>query len=156
MICMVVLKMKKVILCIGNREGGDDAVGPLIADRLTDKADENLIIIDAGIAPENFTGVVKQHDPERLIIIDAVEMGRAPGEIRNVPPERIGLMHMSTHGIPLSVLIKYLRQYVQDIFLIGIQPKKMDGEMSKEVSSIIPIVVTLITEDSINKITMLD
>ena len=100
--------MKTVILCIGNRDGGDDAVGPLIADKLTKGKDENRIVIDAGIAPENFTGVVKKHHPDALIIIDAVDMNLSYGAIRRVPPERIGLMHVSTHGIPLSVLIKYL------------------------------------------------
>ena len=148
--------MKKVILCIGNREGGDDAVGPLIADRLADKADENLIVIDAGIAPENFTGVVKQHNPQRLIIIDAVEMGRDPGEIRKVPPERIGLMHISTHGIPLSVLIKYLQQYVKDIVLIGVQPKTMNGDTSEEVRNEIPLLTTRIVDDTIDEISILE
>ena len=60
-------------------------------------------------------------------------MNLKPGEIRIVPKEKIGVMHISTHGIPISVLIGYLERYVRNIFLIGIQPEKMSGEMSKSV-----------------------
>jgi len=146
---------KTVILCVGNRQGGDDAVGPYIADRLDTYQSKNLIVIDAGIAPENFTGVVKNHKPERLIIIDAVEMGLQPGEIRNVPPDRIGVMHVSTHGIPLSVLIKYFSQYIDTITLIGIQPTQMDGSLTDVLKQSGGQVIQSIVSDSIEKISIL-
>ena len=116
-----------IVMCIGNRDGGDDAVGPYIADRLKDT---NIDVIDCGIAPENYTGAVKQHKPENVIIIDAVEMGLEPGEIRIIPKEKIGVMHISTHGIPIPVMINYLEQYVKNITFVGIQSKKMSGEMT--------------------------
>jgi len=147
--------MKTVILCIGNRDGGDDAVGPLIADKLTKGKDENRIVIDAGIAPENFTGVVKKHHPDALIIIDAVDMNLSYGAIRRVPPERIGLMHVSTHGIPLSVLIKYLQQYVQNIILLGVQPKTMSGALSEKVRNSIETIITSIINDTVDDFELL-
>ena len=120
-------------MCIGNRDGGDDAVGPYISDNLKKEILDEIQVIDAGTTPENFTGKVKEYKPENLIIIDAIEMNLKPGEIRIVPKEKIGVMHISTHGIPISVLIGYLERYVRNIFLIGIQPEKMSGEMSKSV-----------------------
>jgi hydrogenase 3 maturation protease len=114
-------------MCIGNREGGDDAVGPYIADRLKD----NFTVLDCGTIPENYTSVVKKYNPKNLIIIDAVDMGFSPGEIRIVPKEKIGVMHISTHGIPISVLIGYLESYVKNIIFIGIQPKIMSGDLSQ-------------------------
>ncbi len=39
-------------------------------------------------------------------------------------------MHISTHGIPISVLINYLEQYVENIIFIGIQPKVMSGNLT--------------------------
>ena len=146
---------KTVILCVGNRQGGDDAVGPYIADRLNKYQSKNLIIIDAGIAPENFTGVVKNHKPERLIIVDAIEMDLYPGEIRNVPPDRIGVMHVSTHGIPLSVLIKYFSQYIDTIMLIGIQPTQMDGSLTDVIKQSVEWLINSILSDSIEKISIL-
>lgn len=116
-------------MCIGNREGGDDAVGPYIADKLKD----DFTVLDCGTVPENYTSVVKKQNPNNLIIVDAVDMGLKPGEIRIVPKEKIGVMHISTHGIPISVLIGYLEQYVENIIFVGIQPETMSGEMTETV-----------------------
>jgi hydrogenase 3 maturation protease len=125
--------MQYLVMCIGNREGGDDSIGPYIADKLGSENLENIKIIDAGTVPENYTSVVKRENPKILLIIDAVEMGIFPGEIRVVPKEKIGVMTISTHGIPISVLIGYLEQYVKDIIFIGIQPKEMSGELTQVV-----------------------
>jgi Ni,Fe-hydrogenase maturation factor len=42
-------------------------------------------------------------------------------------------MHLSTHGIPLSVFIKYLEKEVPRIIFIGIQPETMQGTLSDPV-----------------------
>ena len=115
-------------MCIGNVGGGDDGVGPYIAVKIRN----DFTVLDCGIVPENYTSVVKKYNPENLLIIDAVDMGLAPGDIRIVPKEKIGVMHISTHGIPISVLIGYLEKYVKNIIFIGIQPKKMSGRLSDD------------------------
>ena len=63
--------MDYLVMCIGNRDGGDDAVGPFIADKLKNT---DVEVIDCGTTPENYTSVVKKHSPKNLIIVDAVEM----------------------------------------------------------------------------------
>ena len=125
--------MKYLLMCIGNLEGGYDSVGPYIADILKKEYLNEIKVIDAGTIPENYTGKVKQYKPENLVIIDAIDMNLKPAEIRIVPKEKIGVMHISTHGIPLSVLINYLEKFVKNIFLVGIQPEKMSGQISKSV-----------------------
>ena len=140
--------MDYLIMCIGNRDGGDDRVGPYIADRLKDV----FTILDCAVVPENYTSVVKKHKPENLIIIDAVEMGLSPGEIRVVPKEKIGVMHISTHGIPISVLINYLSQFVKNIVFIGVQPKKMSGNMSQQVIKGANLLVEILRNKQINRI----
>ncbi len=147
--------MKTVVLCIGNRDGGDDTVGSYIAEKLLKNQLQNMVVIDGGIAPENFTGVIKQHKPDILLIIDAIEMSLPSGEIRKVPPEKIGMMHISTHGIPLSVLIKYLQQYVKHIDLIGIQPQYMQGKMSEKVRKSAGMVVNFIVTNKVDEILIL-
>jgi len=143
--------MDYLIMCIGNRDGGDDAVGPYIADKLKD----DFTVLDCGIVPENYTSVVKRHDTKNLIIIDAVEMGLKPGAIRIVPKEKIGVMHISTHGIPISVLIGYLEQYVENIIFIGIQPKTMSGEISEDVRKGGGKLVTIIKNNNLKQIKIL-
>lgn len=143
-------------MCIGNREGGDDSVGPYIADELKKIHNQDLFVIDCENIPENYTSEVKNKKPDCLIIIDAVEMGLKPGEIRIVPKEKIGTMHISTHGIPISVLINYLEKYVKKIIFIGIQPKKLSGKMTKIVKTNAGCLIKLIKNKQFNTIKLLD
>lgn len=140
--------MDYLVLCIGNRDGGDDAVGPYVADKLKN----DFTVIDAGTVPENYTSVVKKHDPKNLIIVDAVDMSLEPGEIRIVPKEKIGVMHISTHGIPISVLINYLEQYVENIIFIGIQPKVMSGSLTDVVKKSGDQLAKLVKSKNLEKI----
>jgi len=119
-------------MCIGNRDGGDDAIGPHIADKLKENND-NFVVLDCGIVPENYTSVVKKYKSKNLIIIDAAKMGLSSGEIRIIPKEKIGTMHVSTHGIPLSVLMTYLEPHAKKIVLIGIEPKAFSGKITSSV-----------------------
>jgi len=140
--------MDYLIMCIGNRNGGDDGVGPYIADKLKNE----FTVLDCGVVPENYTSIVKQHNLENLIIIDAIEMGLSPGDIRIVPKEKIGVLHISTHGIPISVLINYLSQYVKNIVLIGVQPKTMSGKMNPEVIKGADLLIKLFRKKQIDRI----
>ena len=138
-------------MCIGNRDGGDDGVGSYIAEKLKDE----FTVLDCGIVPENYTSVVKQYNPENLIIIDAIEMGLSPGERRIVPKDKIGVMHISTHGIPISVLINYLSQYVKNIVFIGVQPKTMSGKMSQQVIKGADLLIEILRNNQIDRIVTL-
>ena len=125
--------MKYLLVCIGNREGGDDAVGPFIADELNKTQLTDMEVLDVGTVLENYTSVIKRKKPEKLYLIDAVDMNLSSGEIRIVPKEKIGLMHVSTHGIPLPIFVNYLSQYIAEITIIGIQPQTMNERMTSNV-----------------------
>ncbi len=124
--------MDSLIMCIGNRDGGDDGIGLYIADTLKIGA-LDFVVLDCGISPENYTAVVKRQKPKTLVLIDAASMGLAAGEIRIIPKEKLGSMHICTYGIPLSVLITYLEHEADHIMVIGIQPKHMSGTISSAV-----------------------
>lgn len=143
--------MNYLIMCIGNRDGGDDAIGPYVADKLK-KEQADIVVLDCGVTPENYTSVVKQQNPQHLIIIDAVDMGLEPGEMRVVSKEKIGRMHISTHGIPISVLIDYLEQCIGKISFIGIQPKTMSGSMTDIVKKSGDKLVKLVKDNELEKI----
>jgi hydrogenase 3 maturation protease len=148
--------MQYVVMCIGNRDGGDDAIGPYIADKLSSENLDSIKVIDAGIVPENYTSIVKQEKPKTLFIIDAVEMGLNPGDIRIVPKEKIGVLTISTHGIPISVLIGYLEQYISEIIFIGIQPKEMSGKITTYVKESGDFLVNVFKEKNFKKIKTLN
>ena len=121
-----------VLFGIGNEDRGDDGVGPYVAKRINFTG---WIGVNCSTIPENFTSIVKKEKPELLVIVDAAEMGLEPGEIRVIPREKVDELTMSTHYIPLSVLIRYLEESANRIMFVGIQPKERTegNELSKEV-----------------------
>jgi hydrogenase 3 maturation protease len=138
-----------LVMCIGNPQGGDDAVGPYVAQMLKGS---DIEFIDCRTNPENYTSIVKQKKPEKLIIVDAADMGIKPGEIRIVPKEKIGVMTISTHGIPISVLMNYLEQFVEKVIFIGIQPDVMSGVMTEKVRQKADVLIKLIKDKKIDEI----
>jgi hydrogenase 3 maturation protease len=127
---------KILFLCIGNEMRGDDSAGPLIADKLDRIFAENpdIKVINAGTVPENYTGVIRNETPSHIIFVDAVEMDMEPGSLRLVESDEIANYSISTHAMPLSFMIKYLKSFIKsEIILIGIQPKNL--EMSNTISS---------------------
>jgi hydrogenase 3 maturation protease len=126
---------KIIFLCIGNDMRGDDAIGPLIARNLAKlyKNKPEILVINAETVPENYTGVIRKEKPSHIIFIDAVEMEMDPGYIKLVKYDEITDYNISTHAMPLSFMIKYLKSFTDaKLLLIGIQPKNM--EMSSPVS----------------------
>jgi hydrogenase 3 maturation protease len=130
------------VLGIGNRLGADDAAGPYLVDRLnqwrhdakTSHAAETTAI-DAGPAPESYTSLIRRHQPDLLILVDAADMGLPPGALRTILPEKISVLSVSTHHMPLSMFISYVEEFCGKVLLIGVQPERteMGGRISKAV-----------------------
>lgn len=132
---------KIAVLGIGSQLLGDDAGGILAAEalrqssvsggRIPKKPDIGIFI--GGTAPENITSEIKRFGPSHIIIIDAADIGGSPGEIKLIDPEHIGGISFSTHNLPATMLIEYLKQFLKcEVIIIGIQPKSL--EFGKEPS----------------------
>jgi len=68
-----------------------------------------------------------------------------PGHIRLVQSDEIADYSISTHAMPLSFMIKYLKSFTDaNMLLIGIQPKNM--EMSHTISEEVKNSVEELTE----------
>ena len=126
---------------------GDDALGPLIAENLAELfiEQQELMVINAETVPENYTGLIRKEIPSHIIFIDAVEMKMNPGHIRLVQSDEIADYSISTHAMPLSFMIKYMKSFTDaSMLLIGIQPKNM--EMSNTISEEVKNSVEELTE----------
>lgn len=98
--------MTDVLLCVGNSMMGDDGAGPLLAEMCAAQPKGNWVVIDGGSAPENDIVAIRELRPQRLLIVDATDMGLNPGEIRIIDPDDIAEMFMmTTHNMPLNYLI---------------------------------------------------
>jgi hydrogenase 3 maturation protease len=113
-----------VVVGIGSDLRGDDAAGVEVVRRLRARLSSPRVkLIEAGVAPENFTADIIRFEPSHVVLIDATDLGLEPGGVALVDPETIVGESISTHHLPLSILIKYLRERVDtNIVFIGIQP----------------------------------
>jgi hydrogenase 3 maturation protease len=119
------------VLGIGNSFRSDDAAGVLAARGLAESSFtqnlDSLLAIEAGQAPENVTAELRRFAPQGVILIDAAEMGEAPGMIRWIEMKEIDGMSASTHTMPLSMLAKYLiLELGCEVKFLGIQPRSTD------------------------------
>jgi len=117
-----------VILGIGNEFSGDDSVGFQAARKLK-RALSNISkveVLAVGVAPENFTGLLRKLSPSHVVLIDAAEMGEIAGTIELIEPHRIEKRAPSTHTMPLYMLTEYLEQEIgTKVLILGIQPKSI-------------------------------
>jgi len=143
--------MSVLIMCIGNRDNGDDGIGPYIADIFPET--KGFTAVDCGVVPESFTHLSR--DAERIILIDAVDMELEPGEIRIVPKDRIPTGSVSTHNIPLSMLMEYLEMEGKSVILVGIQPKKLRGELTRQVREAGKKLIKVIVENRLDELEVL-
>ena len=139
-----------VLLGVGNESNGDDAIGIYVAKNFNH---EGWVAIDCATVPENYMGKIVSYRPEKIVIVDAANMGLKAGEIRRIPKEKVGKDSFSTHSIPLSLFISHLQKTTKaKIYLIGIQTKSMYGEMSEEAKKAGEKLIEYIKEDRIDEI----
>jgi hydrogenase 3 maturation protease len=95
---------------------GDDGAGAAGGDVRRDPGE--WVVIDG--APGKRHRRHSRTAPERLLIVDATDMGLNPGEIRLVDPDDIAEMFMmTTHNMPLNYLIDQLQEDVGEVIFSG-------------------------------------
>ncbi len=133
-----ILKSKVVIVCVGNRDRGDDGVGPYLYDEIKEKTPHETI--DAGVTPENYTGVITRLKPDTIIIVDTVQFEGAPGEAKIFSGDDLRTGKISTHDVSPKLLVDFLKSSTNaSIHILGIKPKsnKLGEGLSKEVKNTI-------------------
>ena len=84
------------------------------------------VSIDAGSAPENFTGKIKKEDPDTILIVDAADLGKDPGDFAILARDEILSSGFTTHDLSPAMLMEYLETETDaDIYMLGIQPAKV-------------------------------
>lgn len=142
----------QVLLCVGNCLMGDDGAGPRLAEICLQQPLAHWTVIDGGVSPENDIYAIREHRPRRLVIVDATDMGLAPGELRIVDEKDIAEMFfVTTHSMPLTFLMQQLEDDIDEITFIGIQPEVVAFyyPMSEAVEQAIHQLYALLAADDI-------
>jgi coenzyme F420 hydrogenase subunit delta len=143
---------KKILIAgCGNKLFGDDGFGPEVVDylRANHSIPEDVCLLDVGTGIRKilFTLVLSKERPEVIVIIDAVNKGRKPGEIFSIPLEEVPMEKtddFSMHQVPSSNLLKEL----QDLCSVKVRvmvcqvktiPETMQEGLSEPLQKAVPL-----------------
>jgi len=152
---------KKPVLVFGcgNVLFGDDGFGPQAVEyfKKNYSIPENVEVINAGTSIRNilFDIILFEKKPEKIIIVDAVDAGRAAGDIfeiliDNIPENKCD--DFSMHQLPTSNLLKELKELCMveiKIFACQVEniPASVSCGLSKKISDSIPEMCKLIIDE---------
>jgi len=106
-----------LVLGCGNNLFGDDGFGCELVEYIEAhyEVPEAVCLLDVGTGVRKllFTLCLSPARPRRLLILDAIDVGRTPGEVFEIDPSEIPAVKMddfSMHQIPTSNLLRELQE----------------------------------------------
>jgi len=117
-----------VVLGCGNILFGDDGFGSTVAEHLDrcSHLPKNVSVIDAGTSVRGilFDLILSEEKPRKIIVIDAVDANRKPGEIFRIRAEELPknkVDDFTLHEMPTSNLLRELNDlcHVEVVVLAG-------------------------------------
>jgi hydrogenase 3 maturation protease len=138
--------LRLAILGVGQELKGDDAAGILLVRGLAKRLpkSENLLLVEAGPAPENVTGQLRRFRPDLVILADIAWMELNAGEARWLSPEEAVGVSAFTHTLPLHVVSDYMADELGcEVRIFAIQPVQVDfaTPITSQVSSAIKRII---------------
>jgi coenzyme F420 hydrogenase subunit delta len=148
-----------LIAGVGNILFGDDGFGPEVIDYLKNhySIPENIFLADAGTGIRKilFTITLSEIRPKVIVIIDAVDKGKKPGEIFDIlldelPVEKID--DFSIHQVPSSNLLKELQDFCNVTVIIKACqiesiPETIQSGLSEPLKKAVPALAKNIAEE---------
>ena len=132
-----------LILGCGNVLFGDDGFGPAVVQCLQRSftVPVDICVLDVGTSVREilFDIVLSDRKPAKIVIVDAMDCGREPGElfapdIDSIP--RIKLDSFSLHQVPTSNLLRELRDLCGiEVVMIACQVSRTSEEVSADLSN---------------------
>lgn len=116
--------LRLAVVGIGNELNGDDAAGVQVIRNLRQLLPPGLeiLLVEAGPAPENFSGPIRRFQPDLVLLVDAVDAGEPAGKIVWLEWQHIAGVSALTHSLPPTIFGKFMSQEMQrPVALIGIQ-----------------------------------
>ena len=148
-----------VVFGCGNILLGDDGFGPAVVKELhaSGAVPECAEVIDAGTAVREFLFdiALSEQRPGLIVVIDAVDAGRIPGEVFEIPLDDIPAVKVpdySLHQAPTSNLLRQLRDHCGvDVSVIVCQVEQIPDEVKMDLSPAVQEAVIRATDLIENK-----
>jgi len=131
-----------LVLGVGNILFGDDGFGCEVVDYLETHypVPEAVCMLDVGTGVRSllFTLCLSEVRPQRILVVDAIDAGRTPGEIFEIDPSEIPpvkLDDFSMHQIPTSNMLRELQQTCGvEVRVLACQTGPLPEEISQGLS----------------------
>ncbi len=95
---------RPVLIGIGNRDRGDDSIGPLVADAVRGRTDRVVTIVregDLAVLP------LLWEDDDDVLIVDACRSDDEVGSVHRIDPDELPIgVELSTHGVSVAEAIQ--------------------------------------------------
>ena len=135
-------RKRVLILGVGNVLFGDDGFGPSAVDYMQHNFEipEDVYIMDVGTGSGDilFNVALSQTKPEKIIILDAVNMKKKPGEVFQLSVDELPankLSDFSMHFFPSANLLKELRDQMNiNIIIVACQAERTPDSVSTGLS----------------------
>ena len=143
-----------LILGIGNILLGDEGVGVRVIEQMEGIVPpDDVELVDGGTGGADLLEIIAER--EKVIVIDAVEADREPGDVLRLSVEdlfRPVQARMSLHEIGLAeslIMAKQLNCAPKEVVIFGVKPKSTECglDLSKEVAACVPKVIELVFEE---------
>ena len=143
----------------GNVLFGDDGFGPAVIEYYLDnyQKPEDACIMDVATSVREilFDIIIGENRPKKIIIVDAVDKERIPGEIFEISVDEIPknkIDDFSMHQIPTSNMLKELKDYCNiDVKIFVAQtefiPEEVDQGVSQTLRNVVPKMCELIDRE---------
>jgi coenzyme F420 hydrogenase subunit delta len=139
------LRKSILIFGCGNILFGDDGFGPVVAEELGRNYNipENVYVLNAELSVREilFNVTLSEIRPDTIVIIDAVDFGREPGEIFEIDLDELPenkIDDFSMHQVPTSNLLRELRDICKvDVRILSCQVEKIPQEVEPGLSDIL-------------------
>ena len=116
------------VIGVGNRDRGDDAVGPIVADVLRERWGFRSMVMEGDLSDLALRWPLDEH----VVIVDAAVTGAAPGTVHVVEGTSglaAGDATWSTHGIGLGdaiALARLLDRLPVALTIVGVEAERFD------------------------------
>jgi coenzyme F420 hydrogenase subunit delta len=143
-----------VVFGCGNVLWGDDGFGPAVANQLcaSGAVPVWVEVIDAGTSVREFLFdiALSEQRPALIVVIDAVDVGRPPGNVFEIPLDDIPVIKVSDyslHQAPTSNLLRQLRDHCGvDVTVIVCQVEQIPDEVKIGLSPVMQDAVVRATD----------
>ena len=148
-----------LVLGCGNILFGDDGFGCALVEYVNShyRVPDDVCLLDAGTGVRKllFTLCLSPVRPQRLLIVDAFDAGRVPGEFFEINPAEIPVIKLddfSMHQIPTSNLLRELQESCGvEVRVLACQTGPMPEEISPGLSSALETAVPCAAEWLVNE-----